>query len=75
MIDYIGPSFSVVDFVSEKMADLLSGILLIGLALLLLTLRGFAFLVIVSMVKAAVTAKRRRYYRYYYYRGYRGRKK
>jgi len=75
MIDYIGPRFSVVDFVSEKMADLLSGISLIGLALLLLTLTGFAFMVIVSMVKAAIPAKRRRYYRYYYYRGYRGRKK
>ena len=35
----------------------------------------FSFMVIVSMVKAAVPAKRRRYYRYYYYRGYRGRKK
>ena len=51
MIDYIGPGFSVVDFVSEKMTDLLSGISLIGLALLLLTLTGFAFMVIISMVK------------------------
>ena len=75
MIDYIGPGFSVVDFVSEKMTDLLSGVSLIGGSILLLTLAGFSFMVIVSMVKAAVTAKRRRYYRYYYYRGYRGRKK
>ena len=58
MIDYIGPSFSVVDFVSEKMTDLLSGISLIGLALLLLTLTGFAFMVIVSMVKGVLPKKK-----------------
>lgn len=74
MIDYVGPGFSVVDFVSEKMTDLIAGISLLGGALLMLTLAGFAIMVIVSMVKAAVPKKRRRYYGYYY-RGNRIRKK
>jgi hypothetical protein len=74
MIDYIGPSFSVVDFVSEKMTDLISGVSLLGGSLLMLTLAGFAIMVIVSMVKGVVPKKRRKYYRYYY-RGNRSRKK
>ena len=60
MIDYIGPGFSVVDFVSEKMTDLLSGVSLIGGSILLLTLAGFAFMVIISMVKGVLPKKKKK---------------